>query len=126
MLWRKGQCSHICELSIPAKLAYMSKVPPQQPAQLQPGCNCRRGPNTCPVQGRCLTDNIVYKATVTETVSGKKETYTGLTGNRFKERYNGHNTDMRNSKDKNKTKLSGHVWGLKDSDLEIILALLGT
>ena len=94
----------------------LSEVPQQQPAQLQPGCNCRRGPNTCPVQGRCLTDNIVYRATVTETVSGKKETYTGLTGNRFKERYNGHNTDMRNSKDKNKTKLSGHVWGLKDAN----------
>ena len=56
----------------------------QPPVQLQPGCNCRNGPTTCPVQGKCLTDSVVYRATVIETASGAKETYTGLTGNRFK------------------------------------------
>ena len=46
------------------------------PPPLPPGCNCRYGTGTCPVQGRCLTDCVVYRATVKETVSGKEETYT--------------------------------------------------
>ena len=45
--------------------------PEQQPAQPQPGCNCRNGVKTYPVQA-----GVVYKGTVTETVSGKKETST--------------------------------------------------
>ena len=89
-------------------------LPPPPP----PGCNCRYGTGTCPVQGRCLTDCVVYRATVKETVSGKEETYTGMTGNTFKDRWNGHKSDTRNQSDKAKTKLSAHVWELKDSGTE--------
>ena len=56
----------------------------------------------------------MYKATVKETVSGKEETYTGMTGNTFKDRWNGHKSDTRNQSDKAKTKLSAHVWELKN------------
>ena len=66
----------------------------QQPLQ-QPGCNCQAGPATCPVQGKCLTNSVVYRATVTETASGNRETYTGMTGNTFKARWNGNNNDIR-------------------------------
>ena len=85
------------------------ELPPPPP----PGCNCRYGTGTCPVQGRCLTDCVVYKATVKETVSGKEETYTGMTGNTFKDRWNGHKSDTRNQSDKAKTKLSAHHLGTK-------------
>ena len=86
----------------------------QQPLQ-QPGCNCQGGPATCPMQGQCLTDSVVYRASVTETASGNKETYTGLTANTFKARWNGHNSDMRLASGRSKTKLSNHAWSLKDS-----------
>ena len=69
------------------------------------------------MEGRCLTDSVVYVASVTETGTGKTETYTGLTGNRFKERYYKHCSDMRNAKDRNNTSLSAHVWSLKDQNL---------
>ena len=36
----------------------------------QPGCNCQGGPGQCSVQGKCLTDSVVYRATVTEIGSG--------------------------------------------------------
>ena len=93
----------------------------QQQVQPLPGCNCNKGPGTCPVQGRCLTDCVVYKATVTETVSRKSETYTGMTGNTFKDRWYGHSADMRNPGGRSKTKLSTHIWNLKDmqTDFEI-------
>jgi hypothetical protein len=89
-----------------------------QPQQPQPGCNCSKGHGTCPVQGRCLPPNVVYKATVTETVSGSSETYTGLTGNTFKNRWNKHNSDMRLQAGRGKTKLSTHTWDLKDANTD--------
>ena len=52
----------------------------QQEEHQQPECNCRGGPASCPVEGRCQTDCVVYRATVTDTVSGKVERYTGVTG----------------------------------------------
>ena len=78
-------------------------------------CNCRNGPATCPAQGKCLMDSVIYRATVTEAVTGKKETYTGLTANRFKERWYAHKSDMNKAKNRQKTRLSSHIWGLKDT-----------
>ena len=86
---------------------------PQQNTQ-HPGCNCQGGPALCPVQGKCLTDCVVYRATVTETVSRKVETYTGVTGNTFKERYNGHKSDIRHRKNRHNSTLANHIWDLKD------------
>ena len=82
--------------------------------QAQPGCNCRGGVDACPVQGRCLVRGVVYRATVTETASGNTETYTGATGNTFKERYNGHKADMRHKKNRHNTTLADYVWDLKE------------
>ena len=80
----------------------------------QPGCNCRGGPGSCPVQGKCLTDGVVYRAAVTETGSGNVEFYTGATGNTFKKRWDGHNTDCRYEKNRKNSRYSGHIWKLKD------------
>ena len=41
-------------------------------------CNCRQK-NNCPLDGKCLTKCVVYKATVTETDTKKQETHIGLT-----------------------------------------------
>ena len=87
----------------------------QQDADL-PGCNCQVGPAVCPVQGRCLTKSVIYRATVTETASGQVETYTGVTGNTFKSRYNGHNSDMNNEENRHKTTLGNHIWNLKEEN----------
>ena len=87
----------------------------QQQAQL-PGCNCQGGPGNCPVQGRCKTDCVVYRATVTESMSGKSETYTGVTGNTFKKRWYGHRSDMKNPANRLSSKLSDHIWNLKDEN----------
>ena len=85
-----------------------------QPAS-QPRCNCRAGLAKCPVQGRCQQVGVVYKATVTETGSGNANTYIGMTGRRFKDRWQEHKYDLNNIVDgRDKTKLSAHIWELKD------------
>ena len=77
-----------------------------------PGCNCRGGPSKCPVGGKCLTQGVVYQATVVREDDGSIETYTGLTARTFKRRLYEHNQDFNHQK-REGTTLSNHVWGLK-------------
>ena len=84
----------------------------------QPGCNCRGGPQNCPVGGKCLTKCVVYEAKVTEIPSGKYETYTGVTARTFKQRLYEHRTDMRKEANRTKSTLSSHVWNLKDHGID--------
>ena len=49
-------------------------------------CNCQQK-NSCQLDGKCLTNCDVYKAT-TETTSNNQETYIGLTKKKFMTRFN--------------------------------------
>ena len=84
----------------------------------EPRCNCRGGQPNCPVDGKCQTEGVIYEATVTEVISRNKETYTGLTTRRFKDRLYEHNTNMNNSKHRTETALSSHIWNLKDKGIQ--------
>ena len=66
----------------------------------------------CPMPGKCATDKVVYRATVTS--GSSVETYVGLTARPFKDRFYKHDRDFRNPDQKNSTKLSVHIWNLKD------------
>ena len=44
------------------------------------------------------------------------KTYSGLTGNTFKERYYGHSSSFRHRDENNSTTLSTHIWKLKDEN----------
>ena len=65
----------------------------QAPRQ-QSTCNCKI-PQNCPVENKCLTESVIYKATVKQPTGGQCE-YIGLTDNAFKTRYNLHNYTFRN------------------------------
>ena len=82
-----------------------------------PPCNCRGGLQSCPVGGSCQAKGVVYEATVTELASGNKETYTGVTARRFKDRLYEHRTDMSNSENRTNSSLAFHIWALKDRGL---------
>ena len=82
-------------------------------AESQPKCICGLGPG-CPVEGRCSQEWVVYSAKVTETNSGKFETYTGLTKRHFKTRWKEHLRDFENPESRTKSNLCGHIWDLKD------------
>ena len=52
-------------------------------------CNCRNK-HACPLQNKCMSKDIVYKATIsTGNTQGTKH-YIGMTSNTFKERYRNH------------------------------------
>ena len=82
-------------------------------------CNCRGGPNNCPLQGKCnIEKSIVYTCKVTRLDTFESETYTGLTEDTFKKRFYGHNSNFRKQKDRNKTMLSKYIWFLKDNNVQ--------
>ena len=57
-------------------------------------CNCKKN-DTCPVEGQCLEEGIIYEATVRTSSDEKK--YVGLTEGTFKRRLYGHRQSFRNS-----------------------------
>jgi len=74
-------------------------------------CKCR-DKSKCPLPGRCTTDKVVYRATVSSGTS--VETYVGLTAGEFKDRFYKHDRDFRDPGQKNSTKLSAYIWKLKE------------
>jgi hypothetical protein len=72
------------------------------------GCNCRGGITTCPMLGSCLDKSMIYKAEVTTTTD--KKHYYGQTFRTFKDRFYGHQSDLRNQGKAESTTLSKYVW----------------
>ena len=67
---------------------------------------------TSPLPGRCTSDKVVYRATVSSGTS--VETYVGLTVVEFKDRFYKNDSDFREPGQKNSTKLSAYIWKLKE------------
>ena len=68
----------------------------------------------CPLPGKCRTDQVVYRATVS--TDNETETYVGLTAGELKTRYQKHKSDFNNLSDKNATTLATYIWQLKDEN----------
>ena len=81
-----------------------------EPETAHPPCKCTLNP--CPVEGKCETSGVVYQCVVKETVSGKSESYVGLTSKSFKDRFTKHKASIRNE-NYLPTSLSKHIWNLK-------------
>ena len=77
-------------------------------------CNCRTQ-SKCPLNGKCLTTNVLYQATVES--DRNTDTYVGLTADTFKTRYNNHTASFRTETKRNATELSKHIWALQDRKL---------
>ena len=84
------------------------------------GCNCRQK-NDCPMQNKCLTQNIVYEATVTNNVDTVEKIYFGLCETSFKKRYSNHTKSFRLKKYSKETELSKYVWELKRENKTAII-----
>ena len=85
-------------------------------------CNCRSKPNW-PLNGECLTQCLVYKAT--STTSSNSFVYYGTSEGVFKSRYNNHTESWMHEWQRecmNETELSKHVWNLKDYSLDNYLS----
>ena len=75
-------------------------------------CNCRKR-DECPLNGACLTESIIYKASVSAKNLPTKYYY-GVTEGDFKTRWRNHKTSFTNANYKNVTELSHYIWELRD------------
>ena len=66
----------------------------------------------CPVNGQCMTDNVVYEAQVKTRYTTKS--YIGMTGRPFIERWKEHRGNLKH-KHQQGTKLSNFIWKQKES-----------
>ena len=79
------------------------------------GCNCRSR-NECPLQNKCLTPKIVYRANVENDVNDEKKFYFGVSETPFKERFRNHKRDFKYDIYRNSTELSKYIWALKEEE----------
>ena len=79
-------------------------------------CNCRKK-DLCLLDGACLTNNVVYKATVT-TSPGDARVYIGMTEHSFKTRFNNYKVSFKHRKHSHDTVLSKYICDLKGSDTD--------
>ena len=77
-------------------------------------CNCRNK-NLWPLDGKCLTNNVIYKVTVTR-ASRTTSNYIGMVENDFKTRFNNHKLSSRNQNHSHDTVFSKYIWELKNND----------
>ena len=76
-------------------------------------CNCRQK-NECPMNGKCLTTNLIYEATITSDKPNQQaKKYIGLTENTFKTRFGNHKNSFNTERYKNATELSKEYWEIK-------------
>ena len=68
-------------------------------------CNCQR-PDQCPLNGKCLTNNIVYEASVSMNNNFVPVIYIRATETPFKQRYVNHLMSLRHDRYENSTELS--------------------
>ena len=71
---------------------------------------------TCSLQQKCLTNNIMYKATITSNQDNyHHKIYYGITETKFKQRYPNHIKSFRHEKHQSDTELSNELWSIKNN-----------
>lgn len=77
-------------------------------------CNCRNR-EQCPMDNKCLAQNIVYEAAITSHPDEVVKDYRGLCSTTFKVRYGVHKEGFANRVYSKGCELAKYVWKLKDS-----------
>ncbi len=94
-----------------ATKAHNNKIINHDMNQATTTCNCRNKRN-CPLNGKCMTSNIIYEAKVT--TPNLEKTYIGLTATSFKARHANHSASFNHRAKRHQTELSNYIWTLKD------------
>ena len=95
-------CTKNMEAIIKSHTNKLMKEKSQEKSKEKKMCNCRGGQNECPLEGKCLTEALVYKAEIGEKV------YYGSCGGTFKQRFYGHKQTFENP-GAGQTALSSHI-----------------
>lgn len=75
-------------------------------------CNCRRKED-CPLDGKCRTENVVYKC-VASVPERPDKVYLGTAEGEFKTRFYNHKKSFNNRRYIKDTTLSSYIWEMKE------------
>ena len=79
-------------------------------------CNCINS-EKCPVQQKCVTNNIMYEVTITSNQNNyPHKIYYGITETKFKQRYANHIKSFRHEKHQSDAELSNGLWSIKKNN----------
>ena len=79
-------------------------------AEIEESCNCRNK-NNCPLDGKCLTPNIIYKAQIlSKQLNYKQKNYIGTTETDFEHRFSNHTKSFNFEHYESDTELSKEYW----------------
>ena len=78
------------------------------------GCNCNNR-RECPLENKCLTPRIVYRADVTNNKTDEHKYYYGISDTPFKDRYEKQKTSDRHRSHLAASDLSKYYWKLVDN-----------
>ena len=92
-----------------------SKILSKDQDKIQRSCNCRIK-ESCPLNGKCLHQCMVYMAEITTNTTYKE--YYGTSEGEFKSRYNNHRQSFRHISHINDTELSKYLLMLKANGTE--------
>ena len=91
-------------------------INPQPLTNEERKCNCLNK-TKCPLQEKCLTSSLVYKAKIKSTEeNARQKTYYGLSKTKFKTRYANHKKTFNNPVYKTDTELSNEFWNIKNNN----------
>ena len=85
------------------------------PKNKQVGYNCRVK-NSCPLDNKCLTSQLIYQVDVTNNLDNEYRYYLGLAETTFKERYSNHKSSFKNENSKNSMEVSKYIWSLRENN----------
>ena len=105
--------SYSCMSNVKTSISNHNRQVLKQQAEPSASCNCR-SLNECPLNGKCLTESLVYQAEITATDVGETKIYIGMTSGTFKKRYANHKKSINNPRYSSETELSKYVCELKN------------
>ena len=71
-----------------------------------------------PLDGECLTENVIYQASVELPTGNVEETYVGLTADTFKLCFANHKKSFKHENYSTESTLSSYVWKLKKENVD--------
>ena len=102
--------SYSCMNNMPKIITGHNKKVISKPRDQGPKCNCRKKAE-CPMKGKCLVNDVVYKCDVTRPLP--KKVYLGLKEGEWKSRFYNRKLSFKHLRYSSKTTLSSYMWHLK-------------
>ena len=92
------------------------KVTKAKPSAQARTCNCINK-SKCPLNNKCLSNNVLYKANITSTSENyRNKIYYSISETKFNWRYANHRKSFKNRNYKTDTELSNEIWKLKEQN----------